>query len=277
MSKVDFFSHIIEKDDYITGNKFIEACEELDISFAKMDYVFEGFEEVSNRGGSQVFVTHQSDYSLQQNLYEKIPHNVKFWFAENCEIPPGEARVLGIPNGLNNLALVSNRTSRWGKYSSSFGHICDFHQDLYKQNEKDKKWRNLCYMNFSPSTCFDERTQLYESAKNMSWVTNKTGISHSEFAEDVYHHPFVLSPKGNGYDCVRTWESLYLRSIPVVKRCTAMQHFEDLPVVLVDDWSQVTESFLIVKLEEFKSRKFNMSKAKMSYWHETLKKAKEDV
>ena len=277
MRYVDFFSHVIEKDDYITGNKFIEACEDLDITFAKMDYVFEGFEDVSNKDGKQVFVTHQSDYSLQQKLYEKIPDNVKIWFAENCEIPPGESRAVGIPNGLNNLTLVSNRTSKGGSYSSSFGHICDFHQDLYSQNEKEKSWRNLCYMNFSPSTCFDERTSLYESMKSMSWVTNKTGISHIEFAEDVYHHPFTLSPKGNGYDCVRTWEAIYLRSIPVIKRCTVMQHFEELPIVFVDDWSQVTESFLLDKLEDFRSRKFDMSKAKMSYWTEALRSAKKNV
>lgn len=277
MNHVNFFTHIIEKDDYITGNKFIEACENLDITFAKMDYVFEGFDDVSKRNGNQVFVTHQSDYSLQQKLYEKIPSNVKTWFAENCEIPPGDPRVVGIPNGLNNLTLVSNRTSKWGRYSSSFGHICDFHQDLHSQNERDKSWRNLCYMNFSHSTCFDERMSLYDSMKNMSWITSKNGITHSEFAEDVYHHPFTLSPKGNGYDCVRTWESIYLRSIPVVKRCTAMLHFEDLPIVLVEDWAQVTESFLLNKLEEFRSRNFDMSKAKMSYWREVLRRAKENV
>lgn len=274
MSEVYFFSHVIEKNDYITGNKFIEACDDLDISFAKMDYVLEGFEEVLKRPGDQIFVTHQSDYSLYQKLYDTRPKNLKKWFAQNCEISPSDPSAVGIPIGLNNLDLVNNKTSRWGKYSSSWRHICDFHQDLFAMNEKEKVWRNLCYMNFSPATSRDERTKVYERMSNKSWVTNKSGISHSEFADDVYHHPFTLSPRGNGYDCHRTWEALYLRSIPVMKRCTAMEHFEDLPIVLVDDWNQVTEKFLVNKLEEFKTRNFNMSKAKMSYWIEFLRISK---
>ena len=56
-----------------------------------------------------------------------------------------------------------------------------------------------------------------------------------------------------------------------------MQHFEELPIVFVDDWSQVTESFLLDKLEDFRSRKFDMSKAKMSYWTEALRSAKKNV
>jgi hypothetical protein len=270
MSKVDFFSHVIEKDDYITGNKFIEACEELDISFAKMDYVLEGFEDIANRLGDQVFVTHQSDNSLQYNLYENRPKNIKAWLSQNCEISPSN-NVFGIPIGINNLTPVINKTSKWGKYSSSWGHICDFHQDLFIMNEKDKSFRNLCYMNFNPSNYLSERTHLYDKMKNMSWVTNKTSVSHSEFAEDAYHHPFILSPRGNGFDCVRTWESLYLRSIPIIKRCVAMEHFEDLPILLVDDWDQITESFLINKLDEIKIKNFDMSKAKMSYWKDLLR------
>jgi hypothetical protein len=277
MKDVFFFDHVIEKLDYITGNKFIEACEEIDVSFAKMDYVFDGFDEVSKRPGSQVFVTHQSDFALSESLYSKKPNNLSKWFAENCDIPPGNDRVVGIPNGLNNLQLVVNRTSKNGMYSSAFGHICDFHQDLYIQNEKGKQWKNLCYMNFTPATCWAERTHVINLMRGKSWITERTGTTHLEFAEAVYHHPFTLSPRGNGYDCVRTWESLYLRSIPIIKRCNAMEHFEDLPILLVDEWEQVDESFLLGKLEEYKSRKFDMSKATMSYWREALRRAKEDV
>ena len=100
MKDVSFFDFVIEKDEYITGNKFVEACEDLNICFAKMDYVFDEIKEVSKRPGKQVFVTHQSDYSLNQSLYASIPHNVSKWFAENCEIPHGDDRVTGIPNGL---------------------------------------------------------------------------------------------------------------------------------------------------------------------------------
>ncbi len=272
-----FFNYVIKKDDYITGNKFIEACEELDIVFAKTDYVLDGLKEAEERNGKQIFVTHQSDYCISEKLYDTRPNNISFWFAENCDIPPGKTSAIGIPNGLNNLEFVVNKTSKNGKYSSSFGHICDFHQDLYMQNEKQKNWTNLCYMNFTPTTSPKERNEVLDLFKNKKWITYKTGTSHLDFASDVYNHPFTLSPRGNGFDCVRTWEAIYLRSIPIIKRCNAMEHFEDLPILLIDDWSSITEDFLINKLEQFKNRKFDMSKATMSHWRDVLRSAKENV
>lgn len=52
---------------------------------------------------------------------------------------------------------------------------------------------------------------------------------------------FVLSPPGNGVDCHRTWEAIYLGSIPVVlKRAWPFAHV-DLPVLVTDQWDDVLE------------------------------------
>ena len=47
---------------------------------------------------------------------------------------------------------------------------------------------------------------------------------------------YVLSPPGEGYDCFRTWEALFLRSIPIVQRDPVKSSvFENLPVWIYDD------------------------------------------
>jgi hypothetical protein len=53
---------------------------------------------------------------------------------------------------------------------------------------------------------------------------------------------FIASPPGNGEDCHRTWEALYLRIIPVVKRSVMTEYFKSvgLPMLLVDDWREMT-------------------------------------
>jgi hypothetical protein len=52
-------------------------------------------------------------------------------------------------------------------------------------------------------------------------------------------YAFVVSPHGNGLDCHRTWESLVLGNIVIVKRSSLDPMYEGLPVVIVDDWREI--------------------------------------
>jgi hypothetical protein len=59
-------------------------------------------------------------------------------------------------------------------------------------------------------------------------------------------HRFCACPRGNGVDTHRVWESLYLGVTPVVERSVLTEHVRDqgLPLVLIDDWSEVTPEWL---------------------------------
>lgn len=57
-------------------------------------------------------------------------------------------------------------------------------------------------------------------------------------------YAFVVSPHGNGLDCHRTWESLALGNIVIVKRSSLDPLYEGLPVVIVREWSEVTPANL---------------------------------
>lgn len=261
----------ISESDYITGNKFIRICDKYNIVFSKTDNVWEGLNELKLRTDNpRIFVTHQSDYSITEEHVKHLPKDV-VWFAENCEVIDNP-NVIGIPNGLNNVDFVISKASKHGKYSSCFAHITDFHGNLSKQHFKPKAVENLVYMNFTPDTFSSERTSVYTIFKDKPFVTKKNNISHLDFARDVYNHPFVLSPRGNGYDCVRTWESIYLGSIPIIKKNNVMLHFSDLPILLVEDWEEITENLLLSTLDNFRNKQFDMSKAKISYWEKVFAK-----
>jgi len=265
------FKGISNTDEYVTGNKFILLCEKYNIPFAKTDYVFDGLFELKDRikNGENIkaFVTHQSDYSIVAEHVKHLPDGVT-WFADNCEVI-GNPNVIGIPNGLNNMDFVNNKTSKWGLYSSCFSNLADFHNDLAEQHSNKKDIRNLVYMNFTPDTSATERTMVYNHFKQKSFVTVEHGVSHKRFANSVYNHPFVLSPRGNGYDCVRTWESFYLGSIPIIKRNNVMSHFSDLPILFVESWEEVTLNLLLNHLTKMKDN-VTLDKARMSYWDSIL-------
>jgi hypothetical protein len=86
-----------------------------------------------------------------------------------------------------------------------------------------------------------------------------TWKKQSEFA-------FVLSPRGGGYDCHRTWEAILLGCIPIVKSSPMDPLYNNLPVLIIDDWSDIHEALLRNTVEEFSARQFQMEKLELSYW-----------
>lgn len=79
-------------------------------------------------------------------------------------------------------------------------------------------------------------------------------------------YAFVVSPFGNGYDCHRTWEALILGCIPIVRSSGLDSLWEDLPVLVIDDWSEVTMDLLEKTLQEFAGRSFQFQKLTLAYW-----------
>ena len=55
---------------------------------------------------------------------------------------------------------------------------------------------------------------------------------------------FNISPNGNGVDCHKTWESLYLRTIPIVTKSINIDFYKNLPILIIDDWSELDTNIL---------------------------------
>ncbi|ESP62494.1 hypothetical protein SMITH_107 [Smithella sp. ME-1] len=69
----------------------------------------------------------------------------------------------------------------------------------------------------------------------------KKRISQKAIWNRYAEYPFVLSAPGNGLDCHRTWELLYLGTIVITKTSSLNSLFEGLPVVLIDDWKEIKD------------------------------------
>jgi len=74
-----------------------------------------------------------------------------------------------------------------------------------------------------------------------------------------------LSPIGNGLDCHRTWESLYLGAIPIIKTNNYYESlYSDMPVLLVNDYSSLTTEFLEDQYDKIIKKEKN--KLNQEYW-----------
>ncbi len=71
------------------------------------------------------------------------------------------------------------------------------------------------------------------------------GLSHTGYWEVVKSHRFFLSPLGTTYDSFKTFEALALKTIPIIQKLGVWQEaYEDLPVVIIDDFSEINPTNL---------------------------------
>ena len=83
---------------------------------------------------------------------------------------------------------------------------------------------------------------------------------------------FVVSPEGVGMDCHRTWEALLLGCIPIVKRNAVSQLFAELPVIVVDDWAQISRELLLHYAAQFNSHSFDFRLLFREFWMRRIRR-----
>jgi hypothetical protein len=145
--------------------------------------------------------------------------------------------------------------------------------NIKKISNLDLNFKNLLYINFNINTNLKQRIEPINIFADKSWATiklGKNGDSFIDYITDIKSHKFVLCPEGNGTDTHRTWETLYLGSIPIEKRNINNSFYTDLPICFVDSWSDITEDFLNSEFERIKNSKWNLEKLKFSYWREKI-------
>ena len=95
------------------------------------------------------------------------------------------------------------------------------------------------------------RSELFEASFDVStnpvervYCIEQTGIrpapktrTQREFYERLASAYFCISPNGNGVDCYRTWQALYLGTIPVVTRSILTEQHPCIPWIVLDDWA----------------------------------------
>ena len=133
-----------------------------------------------------------------------------------------------------------------------------------------------CYINFNFKNNYMRSRFGYDRYEAITKIPKKLTFSEKEEVSRIISwntqvkYAFVVSPFGNGFDCHRTWEALLLGCIPIVKTSGLDNLYDDLPVLIVQDWNAITETLLKSTLEDFKKKhekgKFNYDKLTLKYW-----------
>lgn len=242
----------ITYDDFIWGDKFknLSGC-----VYVKID---DALNFLKNNKVKKL-VTHNGDYPIDQK-YLNYLCNVDMWFGQN--VIEDNSKIKPIPIGLEN-DYVPNSIQKKNL--------------LLSYINKEISIQKLLYINHNIGTNPTERNIPYQIFQTNQYITVEPCSSFSNqnnYYKSIKEHAFMLSPPGNGIDCHRTWEILYLGRYPILKNVGKLKElYADLPVVFINKYEELTEQFLQQKLSELKTMRFNYEKLKFKYWKKTIEHA----
>ncbi|CAF0775966.1 unnamed protein product [Didymodactylos carnosus] len=257
-----------------------------------------------------VLITGEGDLSVPKSKHLKYIQNndskIIHWFGQNGMIlSDPNIRFTHIPIGINCYEMANgiqelynqiqaNSISKMFESTSSVSNDIDeplsyvLPFDVSLKNER-KMVKKLVLLNFDVNT--DQtglRKKIWSIVCNQkisnNWLNFSTCINKGSGVQitqipQIYkrnrQYPLWLSPRGNGLDCHRTWEALYLDIIPIVMNSTLISLYQDLPIIIIDDWTIVTEQFLTDKLSTIIANKkrtniYKWEKLRNAYWRRLI-------
>ena len=128
----------------------------------------------------------------------------------------------------------------------------------------------LVYKNFSIHTNIKERTEI-NNITNNNKIFMSNIVPFNKYLQYVSRSIFIISPPGNAIESHRTWESLYLKAIPIVKRDMALKQFDQLPIFFIDNWEEITIDFLRKNVNKIEGVKEKIKELNFKYWENKIK------
>ena len=122
--------------------------------------------------------------------------------------------------------------------------------------------------------CGEDRTSIFNQLRSTGLIEYGSWMSRARLWQTKGAYAFSISPHGNGLDCHRTWEDLALGCIVIVKSSSLDVLYEGLPVVIVNDWSEVTEENMRLWLTRYADAMTNPSyreRLTTHYWYSKIK------
>ena len=250
-----------------------------------------------------ILITGGSNYGSPAEFRDLLSNSlILHWFAMHCDAPE-TPRFSCIPLGLDGSKITPLLSHLALRSVSSVSDLArTFRQ---KGNVKRGGILQRSKQNVSPTVLvsFNSKYAGRESiwkmfCQNSTWegfaecLYDRT-LSPSQFYEKAASMQFAISPSGFGVDCYRSWEMLYLGVMPVVLHSNLDPLYDDLPVVIMERWEDISPSLLQQKYFELTSSAIwinyehqsqssrnqnrglmNLDRLQMSYWVERIRAGK---
>jgi hypothetical protein len=170
------------------------------------------------------------------------------WYAQNFDGVDPSGKISPLPIGLD-FHTISNRR-RWG-HPLATPHEQEIELEELQADMPPNEQRLLrvhadFHFNKHARPLMGESRDSVESTLRANSLIDfqPEKIPRVDLWRAKTRYAFAVSPHGNGLDCHRTWESLALGNIVIVKRSPLDPLYEGLPVAIVNQWSEITAEAL---------------------------------
>lgn len=261
----DFYTRYINLDIKILDD-FIKNFKEnrLPIIFVNSERVRDFFELTKEYGEPFILISHNGDTTFNEVDVSLKPKCIQKWYGQNINVKNND-EIISLPIGLERSHWSNNR---YGIYGFK-------HDKIYDFSNKEVIKNNICYINFNINTNKKKREWIPPFFFNFEWCKIMLGGingSLDTYFNDCLNSHYILCPEGNGIDCHRNWEILYLGSIPIIENNYFVNEvYGDLPVMIVDDFKNINKPLLLEYIKHYENNNFNNEKLKFSYWEKMIK------
>lgn len=197
-----------------------------------------------------IFISHNSDLGVGESHIPFLDSSkVKKWYTQNMQVI--HPKLNSLPIGLAN--------SQW-----PHGNIKMINSIRNENNKKEF----LVYKNFDTNTNVGERN-LCDFITSQNGIPKSNLTTNEDYWRTISKSAFVISPPGNGIDCHRIWECLYLGAVPIVKNNIAFSQFKHLPILWVNSWGEITIPFLRSKIST--NVRAGIEELDIEFWRNKIK------
>lgn len=221
-------SHYILDEFGFKQNKPIDN--NIPIYFVKTDYIHQFFNSYLLPESKFILITHNSDYGIDINHSSYLEYQyLSKWYAQNVNYK--HEKLIPIPIGIAN--------PEW-----PHGNVYILNEIINANYQKE----TLMYANFNVYT---NRQVRQECLKNIPIQYVENNVSFDRYLINTSKAYFSICPMGNGIDSHRIWESLYLKTIPIVENTyniRALKNKYKLPIYTIEQWNEISDMALTSEL-----------------------------
>ena len=234
-----------------------------DFIFLKSEFIEDFFQNFARNIDSEFFIiSHNSDRLIDINL-QKLDHpKLIKWFAQNL-LGVENKKINFIPIGLENKMYRKNGIVK-----------------RFLNADIDKVRSNFvfsCFREYSNN----ERSNINKIISKVEYIDSFEFLKNETYISKLAKSKFNICPEGNGLDSHRIWESLILKSIPIVKRNKFIDMLvsNNVPLFVLDnygDLKNLRESILYEFYEENKAKLNSLEVYRADYWEKEFRLLKKD-
>lgn len=174
--------------------------------------------------GTYILITHNGDAVVDQTLFEKAHDKIIAWYGIN--VVYAHPKIIPIPLGIENQHYF----------------VCGIPAVFNWVQKRIPVKKNKIFYGFTVSTNAPER----QAALNVIHTHPEAETLNSwrnffTYLLELAHYKFVLSPPGSSVEGHRTWDTLYIGGVPIVKSSITTDYFKSIgvPLLVVHDWHEV--------------------------------------